>query len=177
MTTITSKNGDFTVTVTNATTDTENPVITLQVDDAHPNLNAQRNPSHTTFTLSTHALAVTHTFKMGAREPITYTLFSTEPGNRTEGTDQLLDGPLHSPRKARKWLNDHEAVAQFVCDFVEANQGALNALIGSSRNWGREDVKRLNDAPLKVTGIINIAAPIREDLFDKFVRSILAHSN
>lgn len=176
MTTITSPKGDFTVTVTEAHTDTENPTITLEVREANPNPNAQRNPSHTTFTLSTYALAVTHTFKMGSREPITYTLFSTEPGNRTKGSDQLLDGPLHSPRKARKWLNDHEAVAQFVCDFVEANQGSINALIGSSRSWGREDIERLNVAT-QVTGIINLAEPVREDLFDKFVRSILSHSN
>lgn len=176
MTIITSQKDDFTVTVTEANTNTENPTITLQVSEANPNPNAQRNPSHTTFTLSTYSLKVTHTFKMGAREPITYTLFSTEPGNRTEGTDQLLDGPLHSPRKARKWLNDHEAVAQFICDFVEDNQGTLNALITSSRNWGREDPERLN-VVTQVTGIINLAEAVREDLFDKFVRSILSHSN
>lgn len=176
MTTITSPKGDFTVTVTEANTNTENPTITLEVREANPNPNAQRNPSHTTFTLSTYALTVTHTFKMGSREPITYTLFSTEPGNRNGVNDRLLDGPLHRPRKARKWLNDHEAVAQFICDFVEDNQGTLNALITSSRNWGREDIERLNVAT-QVTGIINLAEAVQEALPDKFVRSILENSN
>lgn len=176
MTTITSPKGDFTVTVTNTNDDPKNPTITLEVREANPNPNAQRNPSHTTFTLSTYALKVTHTFKMGAREPITYTLFSTEPGNRIGVNDRLLDGPLHRPRKARKWLNDHEAVAQFICDFVEDNQGTLNALITSSRNWGREDIERLNVAT-QVTGIINLAEAVQEALPDKFVRSILENSN
>lgn len=176
MTAITSKNGDFTVTITSANDDPKNPTITLEVREANPNPNAQRNPSHTTFTLSTYALTVTHTFKMGAREPITYTLFSTEPGNRNGVNDRLLDGPLHRPRKARKWLNDHEAVAQFICDFVEDNQGTLNALITSSRNWGREDIERLNVAT-QVTGIINLAEAVQEALPDKFVRSILENSN
>ena len=175
MTAITSKNGDFTVTVTSANDDPKNP-ITLEVREANPSLTAQLNPSHTTFTLSTYALKVTHTFKMGAREPITYTLFSTEPGNRNGVNDRLLDGPLHRPRKARKWLNDHEAVAQFICDFVEDNQGTLNALITSSRNWGREDIERLNVAT-QVTGIINLAEAVQEALPDKFVRSILENSN
>lgn len=176
MTAITSKNGDFTVTVTSANDDPKNPIITLEVREADPSLTAQLNPSHTTFTLSTYALKVTHTFKMGAREPITYTLFSTEPGNRNGVNDRLLDGPLHRPRKARKWLNDHEAVAQFICDFVEDNQGTLNALITSSRNWGREDIERLNVAT-QVTGIINLAEAVQEALPDKFVRSILENSN
>lgn len=176
MTAITSKNGDFTVTVTSANDDPKNPIITLEVREANPSLTAQLNPSHTSFTLSTYALKVTHTFKMGAREPITYTLFSTEPGNRTGVNDRLLDGPLHRPRKARKWLNDHEAVAQFICDFVEDNQGTLNALITSSRNWGRENIERLNVAT-QVTGIINLAEAVQEALPDKFVRSILENSN
>ena len=176
MTTITSKNGDFTVTVTNTNDDPKNPNITLEAREANPTLTAQLNPSHTTFTLSTYAFKVTHTFKMGARAPITYTLFSTEPGNRTGVNARLLDGPLHRPRKARKWLNDHEAVAQFICDFVEDNQGTLNALITSSRNWGREDIKRLNVAT-QVTGIINLAEAVQEAITDMFVRSILENSN
>lgn len=146
------------------------PAVTVRVNDNQPEGKLHYPINGTLFTFAPRTVTVTNTFTesyTGIEK--TFTLFTTEPGKRAGGADQLLDSGFHSVKAATAWLEDPEAVAVFVKDFVEANASRLSALISSSRNWGNGDVERMNIAASEVTGIININEKVQQSLVDKLI--------
>lgn len=146
------------------------PVVTVLVTDNQPEDKFHYLINGTTFTFTPRTVTVTNTFT-GAHTGIekTFTLFTVEPGKRTGGADQLLDGGFHSVKAATAWLEDSEAVAVFVKDFTEEHMSRLSGVISASRHWGEDDVERMNIAASEVTGIININEKVQQSLVDKLI--------
>lgn len=148
----------------------DKPAVTVQVTDNQPEGKLHSPINGTMFTFAPRTVTVTNTFTESySKVEKTFTLFTAEPGKRAGGADQLLDGGFHSVKAATAWLEDLEAVAIFVKDFVEANASRLSALISSSRHWGKGDVERMNIAASEVTGIININEKVQQSLVDKLI--------
>lgn len=146
------------------------PVVTVLVTDNQPEGKLHYPINGTLFTFAPRTVTVTNTFTeshTGLEK--TFTLFTTEPGKRAGGADQLLDGGFHSVKAATAWLENPAAVAEFVKDFVEAHTSRLSAVIASSRHWGRGSVERMNIAASEVTGIININEKVQQSLVDKLI--------
>lgn len=146
------------------------PVVTVLVTDNQSEGKLHYPINGTMFTFAPRTVTVTNTFTesyTGVEK--SFTLFTTEPGKRTGGADQLLDGGFHSVKAATAWLEDPEAVAVFVKDFVEEHMSRLSGVISSSRHWGKGDVERMNIAASEVTGIININEKVQQALVDKLI--------
>lgn len=182
MDTIVTKDYTYTVTDSGGETPASEPFISVTVTDTIEDPNASHNftiVNGTTFTFRPAAIEVTNTFRVGPRTR-TFTLFTTEPGHREGGADTLLDGAFHDANEAKKWIQNPEAVLQFVRGFIESEADKLNFLIGASRSWGRDSEERLAEATT-VTGIVPLVNKAEQALWSaplvpKFIAEINSKS-
>lgn len=78
------------------------PAVTVRVNDNQPEGKLHYPINGTLFTFAPRTVTVTNTFTesyTGIEK--TFTLFTTEPGKRAGGADQLLDGGFHSVKAER----------------------------------------------------------------------------
>lgn len=182
MDTIVTKKYTYTVTDSGGETQAAKPFISVTVTDTIDDPAMSHNFSAvngTTFTFHPAAIEVTNTFRVGPNTR-TFTLFTTEPGHREGGADTLLDGVFHNADEAKKWIQNPEAVLQFVRGFIESEAHKLSPLITASRFWGRDSEERLSEAAT-VTGIVPLVdkaeqALLSAPLVPKFIAEINSKS-